>query len=1151
MLLKNILHRRVGYLNLNLRLLKMFSIVVMLFICISFFVLPVNNIYGSKNNGKAPRLNFVSHIDANVYTERLVYELFHSLGYDISINIMQNDKALQGVNDGIYDGISCQAASDLSESDQLEIIPFKIANEKYYSIVRESDETQYSSWDDLSGKSVGILSGKNIIKDYLPKDIKECTEEPSNSILYDSLLKGEYDVLIVADSSDKAAQDFVLPSKMKLSGYLGSNPCYIYLNKKYSALVDDALKRINEMDKNGSLKQFKDMKPNGDRIEKCVFYLSSYSSEKRWEQNILDGINYVLDEHSNITYHNIALNSYRNTDITFLEDQALTTISSDFIHTPPDAVIVSDNEAMRFLFNNFNHILPNDIPIVFCGLNGESLITPEIIKQCSNMGGVFEDISASDTVSEILRLFPSTESIFVINDYSLTGTRWQEEIKSQLEEYTDEVDITYNKNITFDELRDQVSKLKKNSVVLNGSYFLDSRNNYYPQETVQRELSNVSSVPLFGLLDSTQGKGQLGGKYADSVLHGETAAEMIVSALDKDENKDSLELVHVKDENRWIFDKKEMQKYGIAKTDLPAGSEVLNSNPSLYESNPTLFYVVITGTILSIIIIALLSVFSYILNNRNKRLTAADEANQKSKNAIARAYNDLQQVIKSTPLPIVLVHPSEKEFLYANSSWNTLFQIPEDMDVSDFKMGAFAAQNMEPIFRRAFSEDRILTEEVSFVTCNGEIFETQSYFKKIVYDNKECLVIVHKDLREEKAREQMLRNAAEKEIEASKLKSNFLMNMSHEIRTPMNSIIGITQLVKSDDDPEKMLNSIMQIGKSASVLLNIINDVLDMSLIEDGNMIMNPEICKLSEIIGDVSAVIDVESEKKQLKLNVNTEAITHDLIIADASRLQQVLIALLSNAVKFTQNGGEISLTASETEKNSDTLTYTFEIVDNGIGIEPDKINRLFKSFEQSDGGTTREFGGMGLGLTISKDIVTLMGGEIWAENNKGAGSTFTFTIQVPYHSSETENDADVISTVESGENAEKEMDFTKLNILVVDDVDINRMIIGGLLSDIGANYDEAENGQQALDKIISSETGHYDMILMDIQMPVMDGCSATKEIRKLDRGDTKKIPIIAVTANVLEDDIKMIMDCDMQSYLSKPVFKDQIIEIIKKYID
>ncbi len=1245
----------------NIHFLKICLVTVLLFVCISFFSYSSCNLYGEVNSDKNLRLNFASHIDANVYTERLVYEIFGNLGYEVSINLLENDKALEGVNYGVYDGISCQAEGHFSKYYNLEMIPVEITRENYIPVVEKSDNNRYTEWNDLDGKSVGILSGKETIKQYIPDSAKKIIEKPSVSLLYESLLKEECDVLILSDSSDKPVGSFVIPSQVKTAGYLGSKPCYIYINKQYSFLTDDVVKEIKRMQEDGTLDRLKAMKPIKERDEKCVLYLSSYSSEMIWEQKLLKGIGNILDNDSSITYHNIALNSYRKADITFSEDQAMSTISSDFIHTPPDAVIVSDNEAVRFLFNNYNYILPNDIPIVFCGLNEKTLISPKIINQYTHMGGVFESISALDTVDEIMRLFPSTESIYVINDYSLTGTRWQSDIKNQLRDYNDKVEIKYNENISFEELESQVSKLGKGSVVLCGSYFLDANSNYYPQEKIQKILSKASSVPIFGLLDSSQGKGQLGGKYADAEFYGETAAEMLIGALD-DDNPGKMEVKDLEEKNRWIFDIDKMQKYGIKKADLPLGSTILNSKPSLYESNPTVFYIILAGAAVFIVIIALLSIFTYILNKRNKQLVTAEEGIresrddiskvknhlqtiietapiaysmlvddevvecnrfyrenvgltdgekniakyknsarymsfmdecrdkgfvedifwqiekdgepgprylynialsehdgkdaivmwgveieelEKQKDAIARAYEDLQQVIESTPLPIVIVYPVEKEFLYANSSWEALFEIPEGVNVTDLKMGTFATQNIDDLIERAYSEDKIVTDEVTYETFNGEQFIAQTYFKKVIYDGRECLVIAHKDLSEEKAREKMLRSAADKEREASRLKSHFLMNMSHEIRTPMNSIIGMTQMVKADDDPGKLFTSIMQMGKSASVLLDIINDVLDMALIEDGEMVMNPEICKLSEIIDNVRVVIEVESEKKQLDVQIDTDGISHDLIIADASRLQQVLIALLSNAVKFTPEEGRISLTVNELENNSDTLIYSFEVKDSGIGIEPDKMNRLFKSFQQGDDSITREYGGLGLGLTISKEIVGLMNGDIWVDSNVGVGSTFTFTIQTPYLCNSNDDGTEVAEI-----NDESEIDFSKLRILIVDDVDINRMIIEELLQEIGINTDEAENGRQALDKVSASEIGYYDMIFMDIQMPVMDGCTATKEIRMLGRADTDDIPIIAVTANVLPDDINMILDCSMQDYLSKPVFKDQIIEIIKKYI-
>jgi PAS domain S-box-containing protein len=401
--------------------------------------------------------------------------------------------------------------------------------------------------------------------------------------------------------------------------------------------------------------------------------------------------------------------------------------------------------------------------------------------------------------------------------------------------------------------------------------------------------------------------------------------------------------------------------------------------------------------------------------------------------------------------------------------------------------------------------------------------------------------------------------AREDAVRSMQAKTDFLSRMSHEIRTPMNAIIGMTMLAKKAKDRDGMMECLSNVENSSSQLLGLINDILDMSKIEADKLDIVEEEFDFGKLIQHIINVIRVKTDEKQQRLIVKNVIPEHTRFIGDELRISQILINILSNAAKFTPDGGDIILDidtcsprrAEEIGCNRERVlcaenqqTICFTVTDTGIGIPADQLDKIFNSFEQADGSIVRRFGGTGLGLAISKRLVELMGGNIQVKSEYGKGSTFMFGVKVGIHK------GDSLSKIDEKKFFEEEhIDLTGKEILVVEDNEINRMIIIGILEDTNASFTSAENGKAAVD-IFEADPDKFDLILMDVQMPIMDGLTATRQIRASHKPQGRHIPIVAMTANAFNEDKIECLAAGMNDYMSKPLNIIEINAILKKYL-
>ncbi len=379
----------------------------------------------------------------------------------------------------------------------------------------------------------------------------------------------------------------------------------------------------------------------------------------------------------------------------------------------------------------------------------------------------------------------------------------------------------------------------------------------------------------------------------------------------------------------------------------------------------------------------------------------------------------------------------------------------------------------------------------------------------------------------------------------NKAKNDFLANMSHDIRTPMNAIVGYTNIANRHlDQPDIVKDSLEKISSSSHFLLSLINDVLDMSKIESGKMQLSMGPCSLSDIFRRIEDITLLQAQKKSLKITYSKDRIRHFSVLGDELRIEQILINIVSNAIKYTPEGKTVSLTAEETEGvRPGTGHYRFIIADTGIGISEDYLPHIFDSFTREQSTTINKIQGTGLGLAITARVVEKMGGKLSVQSRLGEGSTFTVDLELEILEEETDREK------KSAEHAP--VILSGRRVLLVEDNDINAEIAMMILSQSGLEIDWAQDGQKGLEQLRAKGDGFYDAVLMDIQMPVMNGYEATRALRAIGGTYCSTLPVIAMSANAYDEDVQQCLEAGMNTHIAKPFNPDELLMVLKSAME
>ena len=531
------------------------------------------------------------------------------------------------------------------------------------------------------------------------------------------------------------------------------------------------------------------------------------------------------------------------------------------------------------------------------------------------------------------------------------------------------------------------------------------------------------------------------------------------------------------------------------------------------------------------------------------------DIDDRKKTAAALVWRDMLSDIMTQNLDsvYVILNKKNRESVYVSPSIEHIFGIRKDV-----AHPLYVIQELEKETEHDFTVQELidLPEGKSLVqdcwimpvgSTKAKMYQKTVYH--VVRGEMDLLIFEFTDHSHEQEIRKNIEDALEIARNANAAKSSFLSNMSHDIRTPMNVIVGLANLMEHElYHPEKMQEYIQKIQTSSSHLLGLINDVLDMSKIESGDTSLNIEKFSLLEQIREIEMLIRPQAAEREQCLKVHMKRIWHDHLEGDALRIRQIFINILSNAVKYTQNGGHITFDVDELKLNSEACAkYKFVVTDDGIGMKTDYLEHIFEPFSRQENSVTNRIQGTGLGMAITKNLVDMMGGSIRVESREGEGSTFEVVLEFKIDHENTGLVSIQQNIPDSHEN--EEVCLKGMRFLCAEDNALNAEILQAMLEMAGAQCVICTDGQEITERFKEVGPGEFDMILMDVQMPKMNGYDATRAIRAGNNPLGRTIPIIAMTANAFADDIQQSLDAGMNAHISKPMDLRALCQTIKRF--
>ncbi|HED16048.1 MAG TPA: response regulator [Gammaproteobacteria bacterium] len=870
--------------------------------------------------------------------------------------------------------------------------------------------------------------------------------------------------------------------------------------------------------------------------KKRVFVLNSYHPGFFWSDNVMRGVQSVIDPEGDVDLVIEHLDTKRHFTKDYLQAYAAL-LKIKYQNERFDILISTDDNALDFMLKYRDEIFPG-VTLVFSGINK---LEPARTEGYTNVFGYTENLRVKDTLDVALGLQEDARDVYFVADKSNSSAAMLDKARAAETLYKGRLNFHYLEGLPPAELTARLQGLSKNAIVIYLIYVRISEGQVISLKKSNMLVADNSPAPVYVTWGFRPGLGIVGGRIASGFVQGEMAAKLAIQIIQSGSTKGIprwQEAPHVD-----VFDYDALIRHGLNSANLPADAQIFNQPQSIYSTNPMLVWV---ASFFILMLTAVVIVLAQNVRRRKKserevrRLNAGLERRVEERtHKLAESQQLIHAVLDHSPTAIYL-KDLDGRYLMVNRVWSELAGIAAERAIGATDFDILPAD----IAREFSAKDREVADSCSPLQSEEHLPQddgtTRAYrsFKFPVSDPSGkvfALGGVATEITDLLSMQQELEQATEVAREASQSKSDFLANMSHEIRTPMNAIIGLSHLALNTELTLRQKDYLKKIHSSAQSLLGIINDILDFSKIEAGKLDMEAIEFDLAETLESLASMISVKTSEKDLEFLVDMATEVPMGLVGDPLRLGQVLINLANNAVKFTEHGS-ITLKITQASELDDAVMLRFEVQDTGIGLTEEQKGKLFQSFSQADGSTTRKYGGTGLGLTISKKLTEMMGGEIGVESTPGEGSTFWFTVRMG-----------LAEHLPARPELTAAPDLKGMRVLVVDDNPTAREILTRQLQQFGLSSDEVPSGAEAISALEQAAADQpYSLVLMDWNMPGMTGLEASKRIKEDPKLDNNPPHIIMVSAYGREDLLHQSERLGLDGYLIKPVNESTLFDTI-----